>query len=100
MPPVGFELETNGFHFCAIANLDKTSLLNIALRLAIFKFIVSQMVTPPGPAAVTALVRGKWGCLLVGCPSLGCLSGPNYRPCLFPVKVAGFSLRPKQTLQS
>ena len=26
-PPVGFELETNGFQFYAIANLDKTSLI-------------------------------------------------------------------------
>ena len=28
-PPVGFELETNGFQFYAIANLDKTSLLKV-----------------------------------------------------------------------
>ena len=26
VPPVGFELATNGIQFCAIANLDKTSL--------------------------------------------------------------------------
>ena len=26
-PQVGFELETNGFQFYAIANLDKTSLM-------------------------------------------------------------------------
>ena len=28
-PPVGFELETNGFQFYATANLDKTSLYDV-----------------------------------------------------------------------
>ena len=31
-PPVGFELETNGFQFYAIANLDKTSLMMMKIK--------------------------------------------------------------------
>ena len=32
-PPVGFELETNGFQFYAIANLDTTSLNKLRLEV-------------------------------------------------------------------
>ena len=32
-PQVGFELETNGFQFYAIANLDKTSLQCIVVEI-------------------------------------------------------------------
>ena len=39
-PQVGFELETNGFQFYAIANLDKTSLM-YASALALQGFRVT-----------------------------------------------------------
>ena len=42
-PPVGFELETNGFLFYAIANLDKTSLQHP--RPTINKFKLSSLGT-------------------------------------------------------
>ena len=43
MPLVGFELETNGFQFYAIANLDKTSLVIVLLNVWILGIVALKL---------------------------------------------------------
>ena len=45
-PPVGFELETNGFQLYAIANLDKTSLLIMTETCQPFQLKPSKSIGP------------------------------------------------------